>query len=254
MRAAAAPPAVTGARREIERRLRRTALAYAVWLAGYEIVGRCAAALPGHDLSLPLDAAIPFVPAWVWVYQLTYLLPFLAPFAIEDGARFDRALRAILLAAITAYPIYLCLPVAFPHPALGESLAERALALERRLDVPNGGNHLPSLHVANAFILYLAVRGQRLGRLGDRAALGLATAIAASTLLLKQHIVVDVIAGGLWAAGAWWSAADRHFVRITISIRRLLARPSAVALSPIARDEPTPCTSSSSAFRPVETR
>ena len=88
-------------------------------------------------------AAIPFVPAWVWVYELTYLLPFLAVFAIEDAARFDRALRAILFAAVTAYPLYLCLPVGFPQPALGDSLAERALALERSLDAASGANHLP---------------------------------------------------------------------------------------------------------------
>jgi membrane-associated phospholipid phosphatase len=187
-------------RRELARRVRWLVLGYGAFIAGYASVGRYAATLPARDLSLPIDALIPFVPEWVFVYELTYALPLLAIFAIADRRRFDRTLVAMLVASVGAYAIFIGFPIGFERPALGSSLAERVLAFEYRHDFPPlGANHLPSLHVANAFILYLGVRGQRLGRWGDRLALVLAIAIAASTLLVKQHIVLDVVTGLLWA-------------------------------------------------------
>jgi membrane-associated phospholipid phosphatase len=191
--------------RETFRRMRLTLCVYALWAAAYEAVGSYASALPASDLSLPLDALIPFVPQWVFVYQLTYVLPFAAIFAIEDAGRFDRAVLAIGCAAALAFIVYVALPVSFTQPALGHGLAARMLALERGLDSARA-NHLPSLHVANVFILYLSVRKQRLGRNGDRLALGLAFAIAVATLVVKQHILLDVLAGVSLAPLAWHAA------------------------------------------------
>lgn len=201
-------PAAPGG--EIGRRLVAALVAYALWLAGFEAVGWYARTLPTFDLSMSIDAWIPFWPNWVWIYELTYVLPFAALFAIEDGHRVNRALVAIGLASVAAYVVYLGLPVAFPWPPLGESLAEQVLAVERRCGFPPGANHLPSLHVANAFILYCAVRGQRLGRWGDRLALALAIGIALSTLFVKQHIFVDAAGGMLWGFGAWWLAGRAY--------------------------------------------
>jgi membrane-associated phospholipid phosphatase len=216
-------PEATG-RAELSRRLCWTTFAYLAWIASYEGVGWYARTLPTRDLSLSIDAMIPFMPTWVWVYELTYVLPFVALFAIEDARRFDRALRAILLAAVSAYAVYLLLPVAFGHPALGTSLAERMLAVEYRYDFPPGANHLPSLHVANAVLLYEAVRGQRLGREGERIAFVLCLAIAASTLFVKQHIVADVVAGVAWGEGAWWVAGWRPRARMQKAARERAQR------------------------------
>lgn len=190
-------------RGEIGRRLVAAALAYALWLASFEAVGKFARTLDTFDLSLAIDTMIPFRPGWVWVYELTYLLPLAAVFAVEDAHRFNRALLAIGIASLGAYAVYVTLPVAFAWPPLGESLAEQVLAVERRCGFPPGANHLPSLHVTNAFLLYLAARGQRLGRLGDHAALALVLAIALSTLFVKQHIFIDVAGGTLWAFVVW---------------------------------------------------
>jgi hypothetical protein len=192
---------------ELVRRLAVIALAYLAWTVSFEAVGFYARTLDTLDPTLALDRWIPFCPGWVWIYELTYLLPFAAAFAIDDPHRFNRAVLAIGLASVSAYAVYLTLPVAFAWPPLGDSLAERVLAMERAYDFPPGANHLPSLHVANALLLFAAVRGQRLGKRGDRAALGLTLAIAASTLLVKKHLVVDVVAGMAWGPAAWAAVA-----------------------------------------------
>ena len=199
---------------EWRRRLRLTAIVYAAWLTGYELVGRYASTLPGVDLALPLDALIPLEPQWVWVYMATYVVPLFAAFAVADPHRFNRALLAVGLASLSAYVVFLLMPVSFERPPLAhDTLAERLLALQYRDDFPHGGNQLPSLHVANACIVYLAVRGGRLGLWGDRAFFVLVIAICASTLLVKQHLVADVIVGWLWGIGAW-RLVGRYYTKV----------------------------------------
>jgi membrane-associated phospholipid phosphatase len=61
-------------------------------------------------------------------------------------------------------------------------------------------------------MIYAAVRGQRLGAWGDRALLLLVLAITASTLLVKQHLVVDVFAGALWGVASW-KLVGRYYSR-----------------------------------------
>ena len=90
--------------------------------------------------------------------------------------------------------------------------SERVLALEYRADFGEGANNMPSLHVTFAWLVVLACR-----RLGPRAAgAGLplvATAISASTLLVKMHILADVVAGAALAPASW-AAAGRLLPRL----------------------------------------
>jgi membrane-associated phospholipid phosphatase len=189
---------------EWHRRVRLTAAVYFAWGLGYELVGNYASRLHGAHMALALDAWIPIWPQWVWVYVATYVVPLLAAFAIRDDHRFNRALLTIGLASLSAYVVFLAMPISFERPPLPhDTFAQRLLARQYRYDFPHGGNQLPSLHVANACIVYAAVRGQRLGVWGDRALLLLVLAIAASTLLVKQHLVVDVLAGAVWGVASW---------------------------------------------------
>ncbi|HOX47193.1 MAG TPA: phosphatase PAP2 family protein [Myxococcota bacterium] len=181
-------------------------LVYAAWIATFELVGWTAAALPSRDPSLPLDAAIPLVPEAVWVYQLCYLFPWLPLLVARDFHRLNRAILAILLASAAAYSAYLLLPLAFPRPALGVTLSERLLALEYAADFTPGANKAPSLHVAFAWIVFLACRGHGRSRLMEWSIGALAGAISLSTLLVKQHVLLDVLAGAVWAFASWTAA------------------------------------------------
>lgn len=177
---------------------------YFGWFVLFELVGNFAARMPTVDLTTSLDRQIPLIPEFVWAYEFCYIAPVFLLLLVEDGHRLNRVIVAFVAASLSAFLVYLLLPIAFPRPELGGSLAERILALEYQLDFKPGANKLPSLHVATVWLIFLGCRGQRLGRLGDSLLLVGAIVVSLSTLFVKQHIVLDVVAGVGWAFGWWW--------------------------------------------------
>jgi len=193
---------------EQERRyfLKVSLLAYLAWIIVFEAVGFYAATLPTRDVTLPLDRRIPLVPGFIWPYLMCYIFPFLPLLVVKDWHRFNRALLAIILATAAAFLAYILLPIAFPRPELGLSLSDRALALQFRYDFKPGANKLPSLHVTYAWIIYLLCRKQGLGRVREGLILLAAALISLATLFVRQHILLDVLAGAAWAFAAWLAA------------------------------------------------
>jgi membrane-associated phospholipid phosphatase len=188
----------------------RLLVAYAIWLVAFYAVGLQASKLPALDLTTAWDRAIPVVPAFVWPYELCYIFPFSSLLVVRDWRRFDAALLASALASASAFVVYLALPIAFPRPPLGDGLAERVLALEYAADFSPGANNLPSLHVALSWIMGRAMLGQR-SRIADVAVVTVVLAITLSTLFVKQHLLIDVAAGIVWALAAW--AVARRLLR-----------------------------------------
>ncbi len=193
-----------------------TLVVYSAWIVAFEAVGRYAATLPTRDLTTMLDRHIPLAPAFVVPYELCYVFPFLPLLVMKDWHRFNQALLAVVLANLSAFLVYLVLPISFPKPELGSTIAERVLALEYAVDFQPGANKLPSLHVTFAWLVFLATRGQCSTPLGQALVLAVAVAISASALLVKQHIVVDVVAGVVWAFGAW-ALAKHIYARLADS-------------------------------------
>jgi membrane-associated phospholipid phosphatase len=186
--------------------LKATLILYAVWIAVFELIGNIAKTLPTVDLTLPVDRLIPFVPLFMWPYLLTHAWPFLPFAAVTDWHRVNRAFLAIFLSNMTAYLIYMLVPVAFARPELGTSLAERVLAWYYRVDFYPGACKMPSNHVAFIWITSIACLGQRLGRIGDGIVLIGAAVVTASTVLVKQHIFVDAVLGVVWGFACWVAA------------------------------------------------
>jgi membrane-associated phospholipid phosphatase len=190
--------------------LKATLALYAVWIIVFEIIGNVAKTLPTRDLSLPIDRLIPFIPLLMYVYLLTHVWPFLPFAAVTDWHRVNRAFLAIFLSNMTAYLVYMLVPVAFPRPELGTSLAEKLLAWYYKVDFYPGACKMPSNHVAFVWITTIACLGQRLGRIGDGLMLVGAAVVTASTVLVKQHIFIDAVLGVVWGL-ACWAAAGRLY-------------------------------------------
>jgi hypothetical protein len=202
------------------RYLKLTVAAYALWIVCFELVGQLGSRLPSRDLSTPLDRAIPLFPSAIWLYESCYLLPFAVPLFARDFRRVHVGFAAALIANATAFIVYLAYPVAFPRPELGNTVAERLLALEYALDFQPGANNLPSLHVAMSFLTLLTCARQGLSRKLMCALTLLTLGITASTLLVKQHLLLDAALGVLWAFASF-KLAERWSQRREVRAARV---------------------------------
>lgn len=183
-------------------RTRRFALvlagAYVLFSATYLPINAFSVGRTSRTLFLPGEERLPFLPIFEYLYVLTYFIPVLLVFTVRDYTRFAHVARATGLTLLAAYTTYLLFPVYFERPHLDvTSLHSWLLSLEY-MDKPY--NHFPSLHVA---LTWLAVFGSQLSRRA-RAGLGaLAVGVSVSTILVKQHYIVDVLYGFALAWLAW---------------------------------------------------
>ena len=188
-------------------------VAYAIWFGAFEIVGHWAATLHTVDLTSAWDRRVPVVAAFVWPYEATYVLPLLSLFVLRDWHRFNVALVAFVIANLTAFVVYVAVPIAYARPELGSSLAERVLAMEYAADFHPGANKLPSMHVAMSWIMVSAMWKQAKNRLVDVGLAILLGLITIAPIFVKQHLIIDIVAGVPWGLASYW-LADRAYHRL----------------------------------------
>lgn len=167
------------------------------FIAIYQIVNRWPLREP---MELPftwLDRAIPFVPELLPVYIAYVPFYWWTIGRSEDDVQLNRMFYAAHLQLLLSVPFFVLFPVRMPvedfYPAVAVSWAD---AVWRWFDEPN--NCFPSLHVSNS-LLMMYFNWRRPHRVAYLAG---SVAIIASTVLVKQHYVVDVVGGAVVYAGS----------------------------------------------------
>jgi membrane-associated phospholipid phosphatase len=175
------------------------ALAYVVFTATYIPINLFSVGRPAHTLFLPGEERLPFLPIFEYLYVLTYFVGALVVVTVRDYTRFLHLARATGLAVLTAYTTYLLFPVWLERPHLEVTSLHTWLLSIEYLD--KSYNHFPSLHVT---LSWLAVHALQVS-VRTRVWLSVLTVgISMSTLFVKQHYIVDVLAGFAVAWAAWW--------------------------------------------------
>jgi len=157
------------------------------------------------SLETPVDRAIPFVPAFMYGYVIVYTSLFMPLFTVRCQRLFRRVCKAYLAVVTAAVVTWAVYPVsayglrADPTPLDLTVFHNWGLRLNYTLDPPL--NLFPSLHVAIATLAALCCwkADRRYGLL----AAGSALLVSASTCLVKQHFVVDGLAGAALAVAAY---------------------------------------------------
>lgn len=151
-----------------------------------------------------VDRALPFMPAALPIYLSLWLYVSLPPSLIVERRELERYGAAIGLVCLVGLGCFLLWPTAVPAMALDWQGFPGSALLQ---GIDKAGNACPSLHVATA--VFSAVWLHRiLGQMGARAAVAWANALWAvaivlSTLLTRQHVFLDALAGvALGLAGA----------------------------------------------------
>ena len=168
-----------------------------------------------HEMPLTaLDHAIGLQPAMLAAYVSLWVYVGLAPGLLRNLRElsiYGLWIAALCLCGLLIFHFY---PTAVPKPVWPVDVARHpGFALLQGVDA--AGNACPSLHVATALFtalwvqrLFAALAVPRWLRLGN----GLwVLLIVYSTLAIKQHVVLDVLAGALlggafaWASMRWCS-------------------------------------------------
>lgn len=156
---------------------------------------------PAHDVKCRLDDRIPFWQPGVFVYVLWYPLIAVFPLFLFDGNRelYVLYILSIIVDIVISSIVYLAYPTSFQRPEPSKKGAGKLVSI---LHVCNykGKNCMPSMHCSMCFIIAffsaLCVSEQVLLYGGFFL---LSMAIIASTVLTKQHVIIDVITGLLAA-------------------------------------------------------
>jgi membrane-associated phospholipid phosphatase len=198
------------------------------WLFG----SLCGGDVPAHTTRawLAAHSSTALGASLSWAAQLVYLSHiFLVPLLflwlwvrgradLQSQARFHRMMRAFAYLNFAAILIYLLVPVAPPWwvSLYGMAQPTSDLLAQMRMSSAMDGKlvtalihnaaqwfaAVPSLHGAYPVLLFLLTLRERNKRM---LAVLMAYAIAmwAATVMLNQHYIIDLIAGGLLACTAW---------------------------------------------------
>jgi len=159
----------------------------------YWPINALTASAPAHDLTLPIDRMTPLVPEWIYIYALLFVTSYLPVLVVRDRQLFRRIALAALGLELVSLATFLFFPVryALRPEVLPEidSLATWGMHFMYWLDAPV--NCFPSLHVGSAFLA--AVACWKVDRTLALVSGLLALLIGASTMLVKQHYLVDFV-------------------------------------------------------------
>lgn len=147
-------------------------------------------------LHFELERSFPFVPATAVIYLSLFPMLWLAPIVMQTAERLNRFAKALACLMILSGIGFLLLPAEQVHsPKSPDGLIGRVFQLADSINLTH--NYLPSLHVGMGVLCAFAYGRCDLPRAITLLFWSWAVAIAASTLLLHQHYLVDVVTGGL---------------------------------------------------------
>jgi len=173
---------------------------YLVFCALYLFAGYVHLVSPTELAPTAADRAIAYLPEAIWVYlsQFAFLFVALYFFGDDDGRTY--AFWGYLAATAMAFVIFMAWPTSLPRPAI-ESTGITAFLWRGLYATDTAANYFPSLHVALAGLAAarMAASGGAARVVGPLWAL----AITASTLLTRQHVLLDVAGGAAIGAASW---------------------------------------------------
>lgn len=152
-----------------------------------------------HLIYSPIDSLIPTVPAFIIAYALWWLLfpASLIWFYLMEGREAFLKLCFILFSGYTVCLIcYFVYPngLELREPLTGNDIFSRAVELLRSIDTPQ--HVCPSMHVSSTVAISLSLKDAKRIPAALKGAIHLSgLLIIISTMLIKQHSVIDVFYG-----------------------------------------------------------
>jgi membrane-associated phospholipid phosphatase len=151
------------------------------------------------SLYIESELSIPFIPEFVWAYLSLYLL-FIIPQFFLNPARMDVLGKQLVAATIFCGVIFLLLParLGFERTVPDDPFYRSIFANMFAVDLPH--NMVPSLHVTFSSLILLSLYRAQQANLAKITFGAWLVLICASTVLVHQHHLLDVVTGLLVTA------------------------------------------------------
>jgi membrane-associated phospholipid phosphatase len=149
-----------------------------------------------HDISTPVDKALPFMPYFIYPYSFIYVFSMLPSLICENRTLYFRTVVGCALLIITSATIFVLFPVSIPRAyELPAGFTGWAFSQLDWIDNPVCG--FPSMHVGLTLLATFCVF--RESRFLGWVCVVFAVLTVLSTLLTKQHVLWDVVGGAVMA-------------------------------------------------------
>lgn len=155
------------------------------------------------DVSTAADRAIPFVPVFIFGYMLAYIAPLILFATIKYSEDWYRTIVGFFFATTVAYLFFLILPVKMEfRPDLSGKTGFFVTVTRIIYSIDRPYNCFPSLHLTYPALGTLVTwRNYKVMRWIFAV---ITVIVGVSVLLIKQHYIVDVIAGLANAVLFFW--------------------------------------------------
>ena len=151
-----------------------------------------------HNIVLPFETDIPFIPLAVLVYPITYLCMGGIYFLAADKVFYKKFMRAFFFLTTLHYVLFLIIPVRMtlrPEILQDTGVLLSIVKIFYWMDLPY--NCFPSLHIAYASLCLLSLWNYK--RRWGYIYLLAVVAVSLSVVFVKQHYILDVLGGYLSA-------------------------------------------------------
>ena len=169
-----------------------------------------------HNIETDVDRSIPFVPEFLVIYfgcyvfwAVNYIL-----IARQDRRSVYQFFTGDFISRCVCLVSFLAFPTTNTRPLItGSGLWNQAALWLYSIDAAD--NLFPSIHCLVSWFCYLGIRGRKeIPRWYQSVSMVIALLVFASTLLTKQHVIVDVAGGVLLAEFCFFIGRKTDLYRI----------------------------------------
>ncbi|WP_053073840.1 phosphatase PAP2 family protein [Bacillus sp. LL01] len=168
------------------------------------------------QIALPIDNTIPFVEEFVVPYIIWYafVLGYLVYFCFKDTGVYVKTLITIVIGELVCFFIYFFFQTTVPRPTIEGSggyvmLVKYIYAHDRPV------NCFPSIHVLTTYAIMLAsfhIKNKH--RINKYFIHIMGSLIILSTLFIKQHVILDMVASMFLVAFIYGTVFEVYRIRV----------------------------------------
>ena len=159
-----------------------------------------------HDLSLEFDHRIPVVSWFIYIYFLCYLFWIFNILLSGKISKehFYKVITTSFISITICGIIFIIFPTTIQRPEI-KTVGISTFLLNYLYHIDHPVNLFPSIHCLSSWLAYIAIRNQKEISIWYRLfSFAFAVLVFISTQVLKQHYIIDVLAGIILVEIVWF--------------------------------------------------